>query len=190
VTAEGALTPERILVAAEGVLRRHGLAKANVVDVSRALGVSHGSVYRHFPSKTALREAVTRRWLDNAHPGLAEIATEDGPAPERIRRWLHALFAAKRRKAGEDPELFATYSALLADSSGVVQAHVIDLLGQLTAILTSGGLAAEHALTIFEATIVYHHPAHAARWADPDAEARLDRIITLLLAGISSRAGT
>jgi hypothetical protein len=44
------LTQERILEAAEEVLRRFGPAKANVVDVARALGVSHGSVYRHFPS--------------------------------------------------------------------------------------------------------------------------------------------
>ena len=57
------LTAERILVAAEEVLRRYGPAKANVVDVARALGVSHGSVYRHFPSKAALRDAVTERWL-------------------------------------------------------------------------------------------------------------------------------
>jgi AcrR family transcriptional regulator len=60
VTTE-ALTPDRILEAAEGVLRRYGPAKANVVDVARALHVSHGSVYRHFPSKTALRDAVTER---------------------------------------------------------------------------------------------------------------------------------
>ena len=45
------LTPERILEATEDVLRRFGLAKATVVDVARALDVSHGSVYRHFPSK-------------------------------------------------------------------------------------------------------------------------------------------
>jgi AcrR family transcriptional regulator len=33
------------------------------VDVAQALGVSHGVVYRHFPSKAALRDAVTERWL-------------------------------------------------------------------------------------------------------------------------------
>ena len=57
------LTPERILEAAEDVLRRFGPAKATVVDVARTLGVSHGSVYRHFPSKAALRDAVAERWL-------------------------------------------------------------------------------------------------------------------------------
>ncbi|WP_436841019.1 TetR/AcrR family transcriptional regulator [Streptomyces bobili] len=45
------LTAERILEATEEVLRRHGPANATVVDVARALGVSHGSVYRHFRTK-------------------------------------------------------------------------------------------------------------------------------------------
>jgi len=58
------LTPERILEVTEDVLRRYGLAKATVVDVARALDVSHGSVYRHFPSKASLREAVAKRWLE------------------------------------------------------------------------------------------------------------------------------
>src|SRR5207248_150881 len=127
------LTPERILEATEDVLRRFGLAKANVVDVARALGVSHGSVYRHFPSKAALREAVTARWLEQAHHGLAEIAASDGP--ERLSRWLHALHAAKRRKALDDPELFATYQALLPDAGGVVEAHLAELIGQLEQIV-------------------------------------------------------
>ncbi|MFC7510822.1 TetR/AcrR family transcriptional regulator [Streptomyces thermocarboxydus] len=63
MAATETLTAERILEATE-VLRRHGPAKATVVDVARALGVSHGSVYRHFRTKAALREAVTKRWLD------------------------------------------------------------------------------------------------------------------------------
>ena len=49
-----------------------GLAKATVVDVARALDVSHGSVYRHFPSKASLREAVAQRWLDRVNAPLAK----------------------------------------------------------------------------------------------------------------------
>src|SRR5512144_414821 len=58
-----ALTRERILEAAEDVLRRFGPSKATVVDVARVLEVSHGSVYRHFPSKAALRDGVAELWL-------------------------------------------------------------------------------------------------------------------------------
>src|SRR6266508_2226409 len=79
--AETALTPEQILVAAEGVFRRFGPGKSSVVAVARALGVSHGSVYRHFASKAALRDAVAERWLARVSAPLAEIAAADGPAP-------------------------------------------------------------------------------------------------------------
>src|SRR5258708_39655253 len=74
------LTPERILEATEEVLRRFGLAKATVVDVARVLDVSHGSVYRHFPSKASLRDAVAKRWLDRVNAPLEKIAEGAGPA--------------------------------------------------------------------------------------------------------------
>jgi AcrR family transcriptional regulator len=90
------LTRERILEAAEDALRRYGPAKANVVDVARALGVSHGTVYRHFESKAALRDAVTDRWLARIGTPLEKIAAEDGPAADRLRRWLVKLSQAKR----------------------------------------------------------------------------------------------
>ncbi|MGA8156278.1 MAG: TetR/AcrR family transcriptional regulator, partial [Rhodoplanes sp.] len=124
---EPALTAERILDTAEDVLRRYGPAKATVIDVARALGVSHGSVYRHFSSKAALRDAVLERWLGRVSAPLAAIAEEKGPAAPRLRRWLDALIAAKRQKVQGDPELFATYVALAAESRDVVAAHV-DLL--------------------------------------------------------------
>lgn len=76
-----ALTSEAILAATEEVLRRYGPAKATVVDVAKALGVSHGSVYRHFATKAALREAVTRRWLDAIHEEMERSSTRPSPPP-------------------------------------------------------------------------------------------------------------
>jgi len=133
-----ALTPDRILDAAEDVLRRFGPAKATVVDVAQALGVSHGSVYRHFPSKAALRDAVTARWLARIAASLAAVVAEERPALERLRRWLDLLIASKRRLARDDPELFATYLALAAETRAVVQAHVDDLVGQIARIIADG----------------------------------------------------
>ena len=45
----------QVLDASEDVLRRYGPGQATVVDVARELGISHGSVYGHFPSRPALR---------------------------------------------------------------------------------------------------------------------------------------
>src|SRR5437763_2308779 len=135
---EAALTRERILDAAEDVLRRFGPGKSSVVDVARALGVSHGSVYRHFASKAALRDAVTERWLARVSAPLAEIAAADTPAPDRLRRWFDALIALKRSKVRDDPELFATYSELAGDAREVVKAHVDAMVGQVARIIADG----------------------------------------------------
>ncbi|GAA2335065.1 TetR family transcriptional regulator [Streptomyces kunmingensis] len=189
------LTPERILAATEDVLRRHGAAKATVVDVARALGVSHGSVYRHFGTKAELRGAVTRRWLDRTTAVLAEVVAGPEEPPAKLRLWFAALFDAKRHKAGDDPELFDTYSVLARENSDVVYAHIDELTDQLTAILQEGvgqgrfeapdiGVTAR---ALFEATTQFHDPVHAPEWSRPGAQQSFDTVLTLLLRGIAAR---
>ncbi|MFE4969613.1 TetR family transcriptional regulator [Streptomyces sp. NPDC056660] len=193
-TPTPALTAERILEATEEVLRRHGPAKATVVDVARALGVSHGSVYRHFRTKAALREAVTKRWLDRTSEQLSGIAAADRAPKERLRDWLWALFDAKRRKAGDDPELFATYMVLVDENGPAVTGHLDDLTGQLTGILRDGAGTgvftvsdpAAAARVVFQATGRFHDPGYAREWVRPEAEADFASLVDLLLRGLSS----
>ncbi|GGM93975.1 TetR family transcriptional regulator [Streptomyces fuscichromogenes] len=194
-TPAPALTAERILEATEEVLRRHGPAKATVVDVARALGVSHGSVYRHFRTKAALREAVTKRWLDRTSELLSGIAAGAGDPEARLRDWLRALFDAKRRKAGADPELFATYMVLADESGPAVSGHIADLIGQLTGIIRDGAGTgvftvpdpAAAARSVFHATGRFHDPGYAREWERPEAEADFGALVELLLRGLSSR---
>lgn len=186
------LTPERILEATEDVLRRYGPAKATVVDVARALGVSHGSVYRHFRTKAALREAVTGRWLTRTELALTEILhTSAQPAPAKLRQWLETLFEAKRHKAGDDPELFATYEVLMGEST-VVEEHIRELVGQLREMIedgvTDGQFAvadpASAAQAVFDATARFHDPAYAAEWRKPAIAAEFTAVTDLLLRGL------
>ena len=190
------LEAETIVSATEEVLRRHGPEKTTVLDVARLLGVSHGSVYRHFPSKAALREAVIRRWLDRVRDDLATAVQDSGLAPpDRLRGLLTAMFAAKWAKAREDPELFATFRVLAAEHSTVSSAHVDFLLTQIRSIvidgITSGDFAAGDpaviAGAIFNATSRFHDPAHAAEWRSPEVEAESDGVISLILDGIRVR---
>jgi AcrR family transcriptional regulator len=194
--AAEALTPERILEAAEEVLRRFGPAKANVVDVARALNVSHGSVYRHFPSKAALRDAVTERWLQAISQPLAAVANQATPAPERLRSWLDLLVASKRKRALEDPELFATYVALTTQAREVVKAHVATLVGQLAQIIADGidqghfdpvADPASTARAVFDATSRFHNPVQAPAWSDPGIDAAYQAVRTLVLSGLARK---
>jgi AcrR family transcriptional regulator len=189
------LTPERILEVTEDVLRRFGLAKATVVDVARALEVSHGSVYRHFPSKASLRDAVAKRWLDRLNAPLQKIADASGPAPARLESWLRTLFSRKQAKLCEDPEMFHTYLTLAREARGAVRAHRERLAEQIEHILSDGIEQGVFEVTdikasaraIFDATIRYHHPAHAEEWSDPACAARIDALLTVLLRGLEAR---
>jgi AcrR family transcriptional regulator len=188
------LTPERILEVTEDVLRRYGLAKATVVDVARALDVSHGSVYRHFPSKASLREAVAKRWLERIDGPLRQIAEDAGPAPARLDAWLRTLFATKRERVCDDPEMFQTYLTLAREACAAVKCHKDGLIDQMAAILSDGVKqgafhvtdAKATARAIFDATSRFHHPAHADEWKDPDLAARVDALLALLLRGLQA----
>jgi AcrR family transcriptional regulator len=186
------LTRDLILATAEEVIRRFGPAKATVVDVARALGVSHAAVYRHVATKAELRDLVVGRWAETTMPPLRAIAGEPGPAPQRLRRLFDALIAVKRRRADDDPELFAAYRTLAADSRSVADAHVEEFVRLAASIIRSGiadgsfravdPIAAGRAVLF--ATSRFHHPAHAAEWGDPNIDLAYNVVWLLLMHGL------
>ena len=54
-------TEDRILDAAEACLQRMGLRRASMGDVAAEAGLSRGSVYRYFPDRESLVDAVIER---------------------------------------------------------------------------------------------------------------------------------
>jgi AcrR family transcriptional regulator len=189
-----ALTSDEILVAAEEVIRRYGPSKATVVDVARALGVSHGSVYRHFPSKAALRDAVTQRWLQRVAEPLDKIAASRAAPPKRLHTYLVTLMKAKRERALEDPEMFSNYMSLVEETDGAVSDHVNHLVANLTTIIRDGIESGafvpwldvrEAARGVFDATAVFHNPAHAPEWRRPTIDAEFEGVWKLVLGGLT-----
>jgi AcrR family transcriptional regulator len=193
---DAGLTCERILEAAEDVLRRFGPEKATVVDVARALGVTHASVYRYFPSKAALRDAVVQKWLEVMMPPLEAVAAQRGPAARRLRRWLDLLVAGKRKRAADDPELFAAYHGLATQAREVVRAHVSALAAQAGRIIADGVASGEFVCTdpaaagraFLYATSRFHNPAHAAEWSDRGSRDALDDVWNLVVNGLLPRS--
>ncbi|MGZ8741596.1 MAG: TetR family transcriptional regulator [Nocardioides sp.] len=191
------LTSTEILDAAEQVLRRFGPAKTTVVDVARALEVSHGTVYRHFPSKAVLRDAVTERWLDRVSEPLEAVVSRKGKAETRLRAWLQLLARTKQDMARADPEMFATFHTLTSESREVVASHLARLSGQLSELVAAGVASGEFAATdvertgwaILQATARFHHPAHAAEWDDPDLDRDFAAVFDLVVNGLARPRG-
>lgn len=190
---------ERILLTAEALLRRHGPAKTSVVDVARALSMSHANVYRHFASKAALHDAIAERWLHRVSTPLADIAAGSGTASERLEAWVVTLAEIKRRKVLDDPEMFAAYAAVALAARDVIDAHVAALQSQVEDIIEQGIASREFAPTdatvaaraVFDATSRFHHPHHVREAAARDEAAErqaLRAVILIIIAGLRQGA--
>lgn len=177
------------------LLRRHGLSKVAVTDVARALGMSHGNIYRHFASKADLLDAIAERWLHTVTEPLQAIVEGADPAAVRLEAWVLELMRLKQHKLTDDPELFAVYHSIAEAARGVIEHHVAELLAQLTRIVSEGNAGGEFtvrepaqaARAILQATFAFHHPALLSQHRTPsEAEARA--VVALLIAGLRSGA--
>lgn len=132
-------------------------------------------------------------------PPLRAIAGRTGPAPLRLRRLIDALIAVKRRRAADDPELFAAYRTLAADAQSVAASHVDELVGLAATVIRAGvkegtfrtGDPVAAGRAVLFATSRFHHPAHAAEWKDPGIDAAYNDVWRLLMHGlcVAKRAG-
>ena len=123
---------------------------------------------------------------------LRAIAAQSSPAPERLRQFFDSLIEVKRRRAAEDPELFAAYRTLAADAQSVVAAHLDELVELAAAVIRSGmeegtfrtvdPVGAGRAVLF--ATSRFHHPVHADEWADQDIDATFDDVWQMLMNGL------
>ena len=74
----------------------------------------------------------------------------------------------------------------------MVQSHVDELVGQLAGIIENGisrrefkvSDPREAAKAVFNATIRFHHPAHAIEWSSPDIDTDFANVWRLVKVGL------
>jgi len=97
--ADAVRNRERLLEAAADIFSAGG-PDASLEAVAKRAGVGIGTLYRHFPTREVLFEAVYRREVDQLSELAERLANEVEVEPvEALRRWLHAnvrLVATKK----------------------------------------------------------------------------------------------
>jgi AcrR family transcriptional regulator len=112
---------EKLMTAAKAAFTEAG-AEVSLEEIARRAGVGIGTLYRHFPTREPLLEAVYRREVEQL-AAAAERLVDDLPPAEALRQWMR-LFAdylapkkviapALAAMAGGHSELFATSSKLI-----------------------------------------------------------------------------
>src|SRR6059036_1285490 len=91
-------TAAAILDAAAHALSEHG-SSANMADVAEAAGISRATLYRYYPDREALLDALAAQALADAGSRLADAGLERAPVEEAIERIVRALIAVGDRYA-------------------------------------------------------------------------------------------
>lgn len=120
---------ERILEVAKGAFTRYG-AHASLDEIARSAGVGAGTLYRHFPTRDALIEAVYRSEVEKLAAAAHGFAASMSPV-EALRAWL-LLFvdyvAAKHIIAPALNSVAGGPSRLYEGSRSLVQGAIDELV--------------------------------------------------------------
>jgi AcrR family transcriptional regulator len=128
----------RLLAIAAEHLRRYGRRRLTVVGIAEAAGMTHANVYRYFPSKLDLVDAVVAQWLKGLEVDLAAIADAPDPADDKLERLIVAIARAHRDCLESDPNLFDVYVAAAEALRPVVRKHRARQRNLLERVLDDG----------------------------------------------------
>lgn len=119
---------ERVLEAAKLVFGAGG-AEASLDAVAKRAGVGIGTLYRHFPTREALFEAVYRREVLHLGALAEQLKTEAAPA-EAVRRWMRSNVEFVATKRGMAKALaIAAYGS--SELSAFTSEHLTRAIGGL-----------------------------------------------------------
>lgn len=168
---------QRILEAAKAAFTRHG-ADASLDEIAKQAGVGPGTLYRHFPTRDALVEAVYRSEVEKLAEAGRRFATTMPPL-EALRAWLMLLvdhIAAKHIIAPALNSIAGGPSRLYEGSRALAQGEIDRLVKRAK---KTGDVRRDlDASDLLRAVIGFSHVASGPGWRQ---SAR--RLVDILIAG-------
>ncbi|MGH9213684.1 MAG: TetR/AcrR family transcriptional regulator [Acidimicrobiales bacterium] len=172
---------ERLLDVALQAFTDHGVT-ASLDDIARRAGVGIGTLYRHFPSRDALIDALIGDGVDDLCEMGAELVDASDPL-DALTRWLRALVDHAARFRGLAASITAaaptTYDGALANSCASVNAAGSALMAQARAAGVLRDDVADADIIDLTASIAWIRE-HA-----PRDDGQIDRLLGLVIDAIT-----
>jgi AcrR family transcriptional regulator len=173
---------DKIVETARAMFRERG-ADASLDEIAKRAGVGPGTLYRHFPTREALIDAVMRDWADRINADADEAAAADGPSRDVLSRWFNRFVenvgiyhgaAAKVMAAMDDPQspIYRKCQVLVA-----ANARVLDNIRE-RGDLREDVDAREVMRIVSGVATVVDHSGISAPEAEPMLQIVLDGILT------------
>jgi AcrR family transcriptional regulator len=172
---------ERLIAAAREAFAAHG-ANAPLDDIARAAGVGAGTLYRHFPTRLALLEAVYRDSVQRLCADGERLAATEPPADALID-WLNGFVTVVSQKRGLAAALTeeGRASELFAQCHGLINSTGAALLDRAKA---AGAVRDEVALgDLLKMAKAFANAAETS----PEGPALAERLLVLSMDGLRPR---
>jgi AcrR family transcriptional regulator len=173
---------DKLVAAALALFTEKGTDVA-LESVAQQAGVGVGTLYRHFPTRDALVEAVYLNELDRLHAGAGELLASY-PPDEALERWLDLFVqyaVTKRGLAGALRSIFESGGNLYAQS----RAKIVNALGSL---LDAAGAQGTVRSDLDPEDVLL---AMGGIWSlpdEPDWDGRARKLLGLVMDGLRYRA--
>lgn len=188
-------TRERIVSAAEEHFRRIGYAKTAVADIAAALGMSPANIYRFFPSKSAINDAICARLMSEIDQLIGAIVTGPGAAGEKLRATVLTLHRHNKTRLTNEHRLYDMVEHAMAENWPAIDEHCQRMRAYVARIVEQGVASGEFraveaqafADTVCNASAKVIHPTLIAQHAAcgcGDQEAQAHALVDLILAAL------
>ena len=175
---------ERLMEAAKAAFAASG-ADVSLEEIARRAGVGIGTLYRHFPNRDAIVEAVYRREVQQLAAAATRLLAESAPA-EALHQWMRLFvdyIATKKVIALALSSLVGGAGELFAASG----AQIMGAMSQLVARAVAAGEIRADADPddLLRALAGFTYGATQPGW-----QASALRLIDLLMDGLTSAGGS
>ena len=180
VRADAQRNYQRLLTAASAAFTERGADDVSLEEIARRAGVGIGTLYRHFPTRQALLEAVYRDQVE-ALRALTTDLLGSASADEALATWLRAFVTFGSTKRSLSSALLATLdkeSELLSSCSRVIRESATAML---TRAQQAGAVRADASVSDL---IRLAHAISMAVERPPAEDGQFDRLLSIVLDGL------
>lgn len=194
------LTPDetrnRIVDVAEEHFRRVGYAKTAVADLAEALGMSSANIYRFFPSKSAINNAICQKLLTELDGMVDAIVAGGGSAGERLERLIEDVHHFNRTRLTDERRIHDMVAIAMEERWPAIDEHC-DRMGRVIAGLLVEGVEAgefgpmnveQTAEVIFSCLCSLFHPVMIAECAQEDRPPQPTAVARFILRALTHGA--
>ncbi|MFY9986119.1 MAG: TetR/AcrR family transcriptional regulator [Chthoniobacterales bacterium] len=145
-------TRERILAKTDELVRYYGFAKTTVADIAAALKMSPANIYKFFPSKDALIQAVAELKVAEVKRSLEDVISSSPGALARLEGLALTIFRWLSQYSRHQPQLFQLVLAANAEHWACVEDFKQFLSQKITEIIKAGAQTGEFQISDVGAT--------------------------------------